>query len=147
MNFFFRTNFNFHLNQTKYINILLLVLLIYKSVLNFRRMLRICSRKISVSIRTYAYSEIIIIKARKSTLLSTASVHTSATDTTKELPPTFLERIANGFNAVKSSIFKEKNSTVDKKRGVATWNEAISEAEKIIQDGESTTYIDPTRLV
>ncbi|CAI2165780.1 1920_t:CDS:2 [Funneliformis geosporum] len=109
-------------------------------------MLRICSRQISVSIRrTHSYSEIKITKS------TAASIYTSATDTAKDVPPTFLKRITNGFNTFKSSIFREREFTIDdkfKKSGVGTtWNEAIAEAEKIIQVGGGTKDIDPFKLL
>ncbi|GBB85948.1 hypothetical protein RclHR1_12390010 [Rhizophagus clarus] len=103
---------------------------------------------------------VIITKAQKSTLTTNTK-----TSSSKEVSPSFLERISNSFNIVKSSIFKEKNSSIDNKklkeifgRGSTssknhiyktdTWNQAIAEAEKLVQDEKKDTiYIDPIKLV
>src|SRR4051794_2974031 len=112
-------------------------------------MLRNGSRQISVSIRecirTHSRFEIKITKS------ITASIYTSATDTAKEVPSTFLKRITNGLNTVKSSIFRERESVIDDKFKISgvgtTWNEAITEAEKTIQVGGGTSDIDPFKLL
>ncbi|RGB27169.1 solanesyl pyrophosphate synthase [Rhizophagus diaphanus] len=103
---------------------------------------------------------VIITRAQKSTLTTDTK-----TSSSKEISPTFLERISNSFNIVKSSIFKEKNSSKDNDKlkeifgggstvsknfinRTDTWNQAIAEAEKLVQDGKKDTkYIDPIKLV
>ncbi|RIA87551.1 solanesyl pyrophosphate synthase [Glomus cerebriforme] len=104
---------------------------------------------------------VIITKAQKSTL--SASTDTK-TPSSKEVSvqPTFLERISNNFNTIKSSIFKEKNSSLESKfREIRsrsssgnfnyktdTWNQAIAEAEKLVQnERKESIYIDPIKLV
>jgi hexaprenyl-diphosphate synthase len=102
---------------------------------------------------------VIITKAQKSTLITDTK-----TSSSKEVSPTFLERLSNSFNIVKSSIFKEKNSSIVSKlkeifgRGSTpsknsiyktdTWNQAITEAEKLVQnEKKDSIYIDPIKLV
>lgn len=91
------------------------------------------------------------LSAFKTTISSNASNVSNVPDVpvATPAPPSLMKRLSNGFGLFKTSILKENivNPDMPKFIGKAeTWNQAILEAEKLIQH-RGGSHIDPVKLV